>query len=89
MWCPLGDDSDPIPFNRSEAALENEEEGGDVLVRSPINHATSFLDLDFLYGRSEREASALRTLEGGLMNVSDSGVPFQNEDGSWKVTFLQ
>ncbi|CAN0486709.1 unnamed protein product, partial [Laminaria digitata] len=67
VWCPLGVDSDPIPFDRSDAAVSD-------FVRSPVNYATAYIDLDYVYGRSEAEAEALRTLEGGLMNVTDSGV---------------
>ena len=54
-------------------------------VRSPINYATAYLDLDFIYGRSEDEAESLRTLEGGLMNITDEGWPIQNPDGTWLV----
>ena len=81
MWCPLGVDSDPIPFDRSDAAVADS-------VRSPVNYATAYIDLDFVYGRSEAEAEALRTLEGGFMNVTDSGVPQQNADGTWLVRVL-
>lgn len=81
VWCPQGEASDDISFFRSEAAVD--EDGDDV--RSPINYATAYVDLDFIYGRSEAEAAALRTLEGGLMNVTETGVPFQNADGTWLV----
>ncbi|CAM9820602.1 unnamed protein product, partial [Ectocarpus sp. 4 AP-2014] len=77
VWCPLGAASEDIPFSRSDAA-----EGTDG-VRSPINYASSYIDLDFVYGRSAEEAELLRTMEDGFMNVTDSGVPFQNEDGTW------
>lgn len=66
--------------HRSDAA-----EGTDG-VRSPINNASSYIDLDFVYGRSAEEAELLRTMEDGFMNVTDSGVPFQNEDGTWLVS---
>lgn len=79
VWCPLGEASDAISFDRSDAGVTNS-------VRSPINYATAYIDLDFVYGRSEEEAQALRTLEGGLMNITASGVPFQNEDGTWLVS---
>lgn len=65
--------------NRSDATV------GEDGVRNPVNYATAFIDLDFVYGRSADEAEALRTMENGLMNVSESGVPFQNADGSWLV----
>ncbi|CAB1097428.1 unnamed protein product [Ectocarpus sp. CCAP 1310/34] len=80
VWCPLGAASEDIPFSRSDAA-----EGTDG-VRSPINYASSYIDLDFVYGRSAEAAELLRTMEGGFMNVTDSGVPFQNEDGTWLVS---
>lgn len=79
VWCPLGAASDEISFSRSDAGVENS-------VRSPINYATAYIDLDFVYGRTEAEAQALRTFEGGLMNVTESGVPFQNDDGTWLVS---
>lgn len=57
-------------------------------MRSPTNYATSYLDLDFVYGRSEEEAEALRTLEGGLMSITDAGLPLQNADGTWQVRLV-
>lgn len=61
------------------------EVGSSSGVRNPINYATSYIDLDFVYGRSEEAAVALRTMEDGLMDISDDGTPFHNEDGTWKV----
>lgn len=55
-------------------------------VQNPLNMATAFLDLDFMYGRSEAEAEALRTMEDGFMTVSDDGMPLQNDDGTWLVS---
>lgn len=81
VWCPLGALSDDILFNRSEAAVVSS-------VRNPVNYATAFIDLDFMYGRSKEEADALRSFDSGLMNVTDSGVPFRNEDGTWLVGFV-
>ncbi|CAM9534507.1 unnamed protein product [Ascophyllum nodosum] len=78
VWCPLGVSSDEISFDRSDSGVAGS-------VRSPINYATAYIDLDFVYGRSEEEAEALRTLEGGTMNITASGVPFQNEDGTWLI----
>lgn len=83
VWCPFGVDSDPIPFYRSEAALGDDFDG--TPVRSPINHATAFMDLDFVYGRTEEQARSLRTLEDGLMNLTNDGLPHLNQDGTWKV----
>ena len=68
-----------VLFDRSDAAVGRDG------VRSPINYATSYLDLDFVYGRSEAESNALRTMENGLMNVTETGVPFQDADGTWLV----
>eukprot|EP00904_Undaria_pinnatifida_P011028 jgi/Undpi1/7055/HiC_scaffold_21.g09529.m1 len=79
VWCPLGAVSDDIRFDRSDAAVGLDS------VRSPVNYATSYIDLDFMYGRSEEEAKGFRTMEGGLMNVTDTGVPFQNVDGTWMI----
>lgn len=79
VWCPQGASSDPIPFNRSQANVSN-------AVRNPVNYATAHIDLDFMYGRSADEAAALRTLEGGFMNISEAGLPFQNSDGTWLVS---
>lgn len=81
VWCPLEVLSDEVSFYRSEAAVTDS-------VRNPINYATAFMDLDFLYGRSEEEANALRTFERGLMNITDSGVPFRNKNGTWLVGFV-
>ncbi|CAM9558139.1 unnamed protein product [Pylaiella littoralis] len=79
VWCPLGDASEEIPFFRSDAAV-----GADG-ARSPINYATSYLDLDFVYGRTAEEAEVLRTLEGGFMNITARGTPYQNADGTWLI----
>lgn len=78
VWCPSGVASDPIPFFRSEAAVE----GG---VRSPVNYATAFIDLEYVYGRTEDMALSLRSMEGGFMNITDEGLPHLNADGTWKV----
>ena len=51
-----------------------------------MNLATSYLDLDFMYGRSEEEAKALRTMEGGYMNLTEDGMPIENDDGTWLVS---
>lgn len=101
-WCPFGAASDPIPFYRSEASVEPALTSTSTLspasattgivadgfaaVRSPINHATAYLNLDFLYGRDEQTAQSLRTFEGGRMNLTDDGLPFLNVDGTWKVS---
>lgn len=84
VWCPFGVDSDPIPFYRSAAALGDDIGGAPV--RCPINYATAYIDLDFMYGRTEEEALSLRTLDGGLMNITEDGLPHLNEDATWKVT---
>lgn len=55
-------------------------------VRNPLNLATSYLDLDFMYGRSEAEAEALRTMEGGYMNLTDDDMPVQYDNGTWLVS---
>lgn len=87
VWCPLGANSDPIPFFRSQAALSDDEGAHRAETRSPVNHATAFVDLDFVYGRSEDDAAALRTLDGtGFMNVTERGLPFRKADGTWLVS---
>ena len=68
---------------RSDAVVDSDG------VRSPINYATAYLDLDFVYGRSEEEAGLLRTLEGGLMNITAESWPIQNADGTWLVRAMQ
>lgn len=78
IWCPQGESSDPIPFFRSDASVLDS-------VRNPTNYATSYIDLDFVYGRSEDASKELRTLEGGFMILTESGLPFQNDDGTWLV----
>ena len=80
VWCPLGTNSEDISFNRSNAAVSNSS------TRDPINYATSFIDLDYMYGRSEETAKRFRTLEGGFMNVTERGIPFRNADGTWMVS---
>ncbi|CAM9611990.1 unnamed protein product, partial [Ascophyllum nodosum] len=79
VWCPLGASSDEISFDRSNAGMDNNS------VRSPINYATAYINLDFVYGRNELDAEELRTLEGGMMNITENGVPFRNADGTWLV----
>lgn len=54
-------------------------------VRNPINYATSYLDLDFVYGRTEANAEDLRTLEGGFMKLTPDGLPYRSDNGSWLV----
>lgn len=88
VWCPQGADSDAISFYRSNASEASSAATDDELVRNPVNYATAYLDLDFIYGRSEEEAQALRTLEGGFMNITGSGLPYQEPDGGWKVTVV-
>ncbi|CAB1101232.1 unnamed protein product [Ectocarpus sp. CCAP 1310/34] len=78
VWCPLGEASDPISFFRSEATVTDS-------VRNPINYASSFIDLDFLYGRSEDAADALRTFEGGMLSMADDNMPIKNNDGTWLI----
>lgn len=78
VWCPQGNASEPISFFRSEASVAGS-------IRNPTNYATSFIDLDFVYGRSKEEAGELRTFENGCMNVTENGLPFRNADGTWLV----
>ncbi|CAM9852240.1 unnamed protein product, partial [Ectocarpus sp. 8 AP-2014] len=78
VWCPLGEASDPIPFFRSEATVTDS-------VRNPINYASSFIDLDFVYGRSEDAADALRTFEDGMLSMADASMPIKNDDGTWLI----
>ncbi|CAB1109758.1 unnamed protein product [Ectocarpus sp. CCAP 1310/34] len=81
VWCPLGSLSDPIPFSRSEAG----EDAGGEEARSPINYATAFVDLDWLYGRDEATSASLRTEDGGYMNMTDDELPHLLDDGTWLV----
>lgn len=87
MWCPLGAMSDPIPFFRSDAALSDDDGALPAATRSPTNYATSFIDLDFVYGRSEEDAEELRVLDGsGRMSLTSDGLPLRTADGeSWLV----
>ncbi|CAM9989804.1 unnamed protein product, partial [Ascophyllum nodosum] len=77
VWCPEGSASEDIEFFRSQA-----DESG---VRNPLNLATSYIDLDFMYGRSVEAAEALRTMENGYMNLTEDGMPVQNDDGTWLI----
>lgn len=86
VWCPEGAASEDISFFRSDAELAAGSDYGSGSVRNPVNYATAYIDLDFVYGRSEAEAEALRTMEGGLMNITASGVPFREADGTWLVS---
>ena len=55
--------------------------------RQPLNRAMSYLDLDFVYGRSEAEAMSLRELQGGFMKLDEDGLPERGtENGSWLVS---
>ncbi|CAN0025010.1 unnamed protein product [Ectocarpus sp. 6 AP-2014] len=87
VWCPLGAESDPIPFYRSDAALSDDDGALDEETRSPVNYATAFVDLDFVYGRSEDEAAALRSSADGdgFMALTESGLPYVNDDGTWLI----
>lgn len=79
VWCPQGAASDSISFFRSDAEVSGKG-------RNPINYATSFLDLDFVYGRSKIESDRLRSLDGdGKLIMADNGLPVQNDDGTWLV----
>ncbi|CBJ27734.1 peroxidase [Ectocarpus siliculosus] len=78
VWCPLGEASDPIPFFRSQATVTDS-------VRNPINYASSFIDLDFVYGRSKDAADALRTFDGGMLSMADDNMPIKNSDGTWLI----
>lgn len=82
VWCPQGSLSDPIPFSRSEAG----EDAGGEEARSPINYATAFVDLDWLYGRDEATSASLRTEDGGYMNMTDDELPHLLDDGTWLVS---
>lgn len=83
IWCPSGAESEPIEFFRSEAGIGEDIDGN--RVRNPVNHATAFIDLDFMYGRTEEEARSLRAFQNGRMSMTDDELPFLNEDGTWKV----
>ena len=86
VWCPLGANSDPIPFFRSDAALSDDGGALPAPTRSPTNYATSYIDLDFVYGRSEEDAQEFRELEGGRMSLTSAGLPLRSDDGaSWLV----
>lgn len=86
VWCPLGAESDPIPFFRSDAALSDDGGVLPAATRSPTNYATAYIDLDFVYGRSEEEAEEFRELEGGRMSLTSDRLPLRSADGeSWLV----
>ena len=83
VWCPLGSLSDPILFERSDAQVDGEGDGA----RSPTNYATAFVDLDWMYGRDEEAAAALRALDGlGRLNLTDDELPHLLADGTWLVS---
>ncbi|CAM9869802.1 unnamed protein product, partial [Ectocarpus sp. 12 AP-2014] len=86
IWCPLGVSSDPISFFRSNAGLSDDDGANSVETRSPVNYATAFIDLDFVYGRSEEDAATLRSSDGnGFMAVTEKGLPYLNDDGTWLI----
>ena len=85
VWCPLGSQSESIPFNRSRGEIDAEGGG----TRSPINYATAYLDLDWIYGRDEDSATALRTLESGYLNLTAEELPHLLPDGTWLVSVAQ
>ena len=82
VWCPLGPMSDPISFNRSRGEIDTEGDGA----RSPINYATAYLDLDWLYGRDEDSAAEIRAFENGYLNLTEDQLPHQLVDGVWLVS---
>ena len=85
VWCPEGSLSDPIPFHRSQGELDTEGDG----TRSPTNFATAFVDLDWIYGRDEDSATALRTSESGYLNLTAAELPHLLPDGTWLVSGTQ
>eukprot|EP00953_Heterococcus_sp_UTEX-ZZ885_P012932 7389-Heterococcus_DN1.PRE.2 len=56
-----------IPYTRAKAQLVSG-------VRTPLNAATPYHDLDNIYGRSDKAAQQLRG-EGALMNLTADGLP--------------
>lgn len=84
-WCRLGSLSGPISFNRSQGEIDAEGDGA----RSPTNYATAYIDLDWLYGRDEESAAALRTLDEGNLNLTADGLPHLLPDGTWLVSGAQ
>ena len=80
--CPQGSLSGSISFNRSQGELDAEGDGA----RSPINYATAYIDLDWLYGRDEESAAALRTLHAGNLNLTADELPHLLPDGTWLVS---
>ena len=84
VWCPLGSLSDLISFNRTQAQINTE---GDE-ARSPINYATAFVDLDWLYGRDEDTAAEIRAFESGYLNLTEDQLPHHLADGSWLVSSI-
>ena len=82
VWCPRGSRSDPIPFDRSRGEIDTEGDGA----RSPINYATAYLDLDWLYGRNEDSAAEIRAFESGYLNLTEDQLPHQLADSVWLVS---
>lgn len=82
VWCPLGSLSTPISFDRSQGEIDAEGDGA----RSPTNYATAFVDLDWLYGRDESSATALRTFNKGYLNLTEDELPYILADGTWLVS---
>ena len=82
VWCPLGSLSELISFNRSNGEIEADGGG----VRNPINYATAYIDLDWLYGRDEESAGAIRTLDAGTLNLTADDLPHSLPDGTWLVS---
>ena len=82
VWCPLDSVSEPISFNRSNGEIEADGGG----VRNPINYATAYIDLDWLYGRDDDSAAAIRTLDAGKLNLTADDLPYLLPDGTWLVS---
>lgn len=80
VWCPSGSLSDDIGFSRSRAEVDDDDG-----VRSPINFATAYLDLDWLYGRSKDAADEIRTFDTGHLSLTDDALPPLRADGTWQV----
>lgn len=53
---------------------------------TPLNEATAYYDLDFLYGRTADIAASLRELEGGRMKLTAEGLPLTVTDPTTGVT---
>lgn len=61
--------------------------GFDTPVRATINKRTSFLDMEFIYGRDKESSDKIRTFEAGQLDLVDTGSGLLPRDPTLRAEF--